>query len=103
MAGLQENGGGRGGCGVIILYLIWISMPSSRPAQQNHIRVMTGGVYLGVGTKGSKDKQVKLKEGGGFNSRSGYVKGCGAKHEDGSSPLLMSHKSAWYESSLQRY
>lgn len=52
------------------------------------------GVYLGVGTKDSKDKQVKLKEGGGYNSRSDCVKGCGAKHEDGSSPLLMNHKSA---------
>lgn len=69
-------------------------MSSSRPAQQNHSRVMMRGFIFGVGTKDSKDKQVKLKEGGGYNSKSDCVKGCGAKHEDGSSPLLMSHKSA---------
>lgn len=28
------------------------------------------------------------------SERSEYVKGCGGKHEDDSSPLLMSHKSA---------
>lgn len=41
------------------------------------------------------EQREKRKE--SYNKRSDYVKDCGGKHEDGSSPLLMSHKSAWYE------
>lgn len=82
----------RGGAAVIILYLRWIvrfALPSSRPRWAILLR-------CGGKTKTSSSKKGR-RESSSYNKRSDYVKDCGGKHDDGSSPLLMTHKSARYE------